>query len=467
MSATCSRTRTTSCSPGRSQRSWRSGPRNLGIDPDEVDRRVADVAATFGLTDRLAEHPYRLGYPIRKLVGIASVVAMQPSILVLDEPTTGQDHRTSDAIRTVLQDVRDTGVTIVCVTHDMELVAALADRLVVLRDGRVEADGTARAVFADTATMAATRLRPPQITRSRWRCRAWRAIRRPWRSQNSSTPCGQATTSRHGRPVDAPARTVDRARSRDVVAAPREPARQAHLAPGGDRVRAGHVRPGPAAGRRRARVRRLRRRRDRGAVARGVLIFVPVAASMLVIADAGARRVWGDLHRDRRGRSAEPLWSRHAARPVARRTHPGRRGRRARRPRDHPSVRPVRRARPPPRPVPFQLHAVDDAAARADPPARGLDRARRPTVARDAEQRLRGDPAVVRARVRRRVRARAAAFDQPGVEGVRLEPPADVIPADRFGPRDALLVLAGLGAGVVGSSPASSCGASTRRSWGR
>ncbi len=141
------------------------GPRNLGIDPDEVDRRVADVAATFGLTDWLAEHPYRLGYPIRKLVGIASVVAMQPSILVLDEPTTGQDHRTSDAIRTVLQDVRDTGVTIVCVTHDMELVAALADRLVVLRDGRVEADGTARAVFADTATMAATRLRPPQITR--------------------------------------------------------------------------------------------------------------------------------------------------------------------------------------------------------------------------------------------------------------------------------------------------------------
>jgi energy-coupling factor transport system ATP-binding protein len=141
------------------------GPRNLGIDPGEVDRRVADVAATFGLTDRLAEHPYRLGYPIRKLVGIASVVAMRPSILVLDEPTTGQDHRTSDAIRTVLQDVRDTGVTIVCVTHDMELVAALADRLVVMREGRVEADGTPRTVFADTATMVATRLRPPQITR--------------------------------------------------------------------------------------------------------------------------------------------------------------------------------------------------------------------------------------------------------------------------------------------------------------
>jgi energy-coupling factor transport system ATP-binding protein len=141
------------------------GPRNLGLEPKEVDRRVAEVAATFGLTDHLAEHPYRLGYPIRKLVGIASVVAMRPSILVLDEPTTGQDHRTSDGIRAVLGDVRDAGTTIVCVTHDMELVAALADRLVVMREGRLAADGTPRAVFADTATMAATRLRPPQITR--------------------------------------------------------------------------------------------------------------------------------------------------------------------------------------------------------------------------------------------------------------------------------------------------------------
>ena len=141
------------------------GPRNLGIEPAEVDRRVAEVASTFGFTDRLGEHPYRLGYPIRKLVGIASVVAMRSPILVLDEPTTGQDHRTSDAIRAVLADLHRTGVTIVCVSHDMELVAALADRLVVMRDGRVEADGTPRAVFADAATMAAARLRPPQIAR--------------------------------------------------------------------------------------------------------------------------------------------------------------------------------------------------------------------------------------------------------------------------------------------------------------
>jgi energy-coupling factor transport system ATP-binding protein len=141
------------------------GPRNLGVAAGEVDRRVAEVAAMFGLADRLPEHPYRLGYPVRKLVGIASVVAMRPSILVLDEPTTGQDHRTSEAIGAVLQDVRDAGTTIVCVTHDMELVATLADRMVVMREGRLAADGTPRSVFADSATMAATRLRAPQITR--------------------------------------------------------------------------------------------------------------------------------------------------------------------------------------------------------------------------------------------------------------------------------------------------------------
>ena len=141
------------------------GPRNLGVDPGDVERRVAEVAAAFGLTDRLAEHPYRLGYPLRKLVGIASVVAMQSPILVLDEPTTGQDHRTVNAIRDVLQDLHRGGVTIVCVSHDMELVATLADRLVVLRDGQVVADGAPRSVFADRATMTSTGLRPPQIAR--------------------------------------------------------------------------------------------------------------------------------------------------------------------------------------------------------------------------------------------------------------------------------------------------------------
>jgi energy-coupling factor transporter ATP-binding protein EcfA2 len=141
------------------------GPRNLGIAEAEIAQRVGEVAEAFGLTGQLGDHPYHLGFPIRKLVSIASVVTMRPSIMVLDEPTTGQDHRTTDAIVRVIRELRDSGVTVVCISHDMDLVVAVADRVVVLQAGRVVADGTPRVVLADQAIMSRTRLRPPQVTR--------------------------------------------------------------------------------------------------------------------------------------------------------------------------------------------------------------------------------------------------------------------------------------------------------------
>ena len=140
------------------------GPRNLGVAPDEIDARVASVAETLQLADVLTVHPYRLPLPIRKLVTIASVLTMRPSVLVLDEPTTGQDHRTSRRITEVIDRVRAGGTTVVCVTHDMTLLAAISDRAVVLHDGRIAADESPRAVLSDRALMAATRLRPPQVT---------------------------------------------------------------------------------------------------------------------------------------------------------------------------------------------------------------------------------------------------------------------------------------------------------------
>jgi energy-coupling factor transporter ATP-binding protein EcfA2 len=140
------------------------GPRNLGVPPEEVDARVASIARILQLTDTLAMHPYRLPLPMRKLVTIASVLTMRPSVLVLDEPTTGQDHRTSRRIAEVIDGVRAGGTTVVCVTHDMSLLAVASDRVVVLHEGRIAADGTPRAILSDRALMAATRLRPPQIT---------------------------------------------------------------------------------------------------------------------------------------------------------------------------------------------------------------------------------------------------------------------------------------------------------------
>ena len=117
------------------------GPRNLGVAADEIDDRIASVTETLQLTDVLPMHPYRLPLPMRKLVTIASVLTMRPSVLVLDEPTTGQDHRTSRRITEVIDAVRAGGTTIVCVTHDMSLLAAVSDRVVVLHEGRSQRTG--------------------------------------------------------------------------------------------------------------------------------------------------------------------------------------------------------------------------------------------------------------------------------------------------------------------------------------
>ena len=140
------------------------GPRNLGVPPDEIDRRVASVAAALGLADILDASPHRLPFPLRKLVAIASVLTMRPALLVLDEPTTGQDEATTRRIVELVEAQRDAGTTVICATHDLSLVGRVADRVVVLAAGAVTADGPPRALFSDRSLLAGARLAPPQIT---------------------------------------------------------------------------------------------------------------------------------------------------------------------------------------------------------------------------------------------------------------------------------------------------------------
>jgi energy-coupling factor transport system ATP-binding protein len=140
------------------------GPRNLGVSAAEIGDRATDVAKALGLEQHLEDHPHRLPLPLRKLVSIASVLTMRTAVLVLDEPTTGQDHRTAVRIAEVIRTTAASGTTVVLVSHDMPLVAEIADRVVVMDAGRVVADGPPRAVLGDGALTAATRLAPPQIT---------------------------------------------------------------------------------------------------------------------------------------------------------------------------------------------------------------------------------------------------------------------------------------------------------------
>lgn len=140
------------------------GPRNIGVPEDEIAVRVAEAVEFFGLQEYIEEHPYRVSFPVRKLVGIASIVAMRPPIIIFDEPSTGQDHNTTQIINDLMRKLREQGTTVVCVSHDMPLLADVVERVIVMKSTEIIADATPREVFADKTLMARTNLQAPQIT---------------------------------------------------------------------------------------------------------------------------------------------------------------------------------------------------------------------------------------------------------------------------------------------------------------
>jgi ABC-type cobalt transport system, ATPase component len=141
------------------------GPHNLGLSKTEVKRRVDDAAAAVGLTKYLTENPLFLSKGQRQRVAFASVLAMRPEILVLDEPTTGQDYQEGLEIMEMVKAMNEQGHTIIFVTHDMELVARYAKRVVVLSQGRVLLDDSSNNVFYQPEILQQTNLFPPQIAR--------------------------------------------------------------------------------------------------------------------------------------------------------------------------------------------------------------------------------------------------------------------------------------------------------------
>ena len=110
----------------------------------------------------LERSPYRLSEGEKKRVTFAAVMAWQPEIIVLDEPTTGQDKPFRDGLTQLLGELRARGQTVILVTHDLEFAEVNAGRWVVLAGGRVVADGPPGAVMADEAAMAAANLLPTQ-----------------------------------------------------------------------------------------------------------------------------------------------------------------------------------------------------------------------------------------------------------------------------------------------------------------
>ncbi|HEY7464707.1 MAG TPA: ABC transporter ATP-binding protein [Candidatus Limnocylindria bacterium] len=143
------------------------GPRNVGLRGDALRNAVDRALAAVGLADAAAANPYDLGGSRRKLLALASVVAMETPVLVMDEPTTGQDLAGVAVVRSIMRSARQAGRTLIAISHDMEFVAAEFERVIVMGGGRVLADGPPAIVFAADAwrTLESTYLEPPLAAR--------------------------------------------------------------------------------------------------------------------------------------------------------------------------------------------------------------------------------------------------------------------------------------------------------------
>ncbi|MBR7112281.1 MAG: energy-coupling factor transporter ATPase [Clostridia bacterium] len=143
------------------------GPRNIGLDEEEVARRVAEAATLVGLPkDLLDRSPFELSGGEKRRAAIAGIMAMKPEILVLDEPAAGLDPRGRDIILNAIRSYgKHTGATVIIVSHSMEDMAAYCDDIVVMAHAKVALSGTRDEVFANAEALTAVGLDVPQITR--------------------------------------------------------------------------------------------------------------------------------------------------------------------------------------------------------------------------------------------------------------------------------------------------------------
>ena len=143
------------------------GPKNMGLSQQEIDRRVRDAAAFVGLDEGLlSKSPFELSGGQKRRVAIAGVIAMEPRVLILDEPSAGLDPA---GRRSLLENIRtyhrQKGTTVVMVSHSMDEVAENVDRIIVLADAGVVMSGTPHEVFSRAEELVAVGLNVPQVTR--------------------------------------------------------------------------------------------------------------------------------------------------------------------------------------------------------------------------------------------------------------------------------------------------------------
>ncbi|MEM3874502.1 MAG: ABC transporter ATP-binding protein [Candidatus Bathyarchaeia archaeon] len=137
--------------------------KNFGFSQDIIEKRVEWALNLLGLTQYRKTSPFMLSGGERKRVALASVLAWDPKILILDEPTIGQDYQQKEKLRQFILQMKAQEKTVVIVTHDVEFVAECSPRVVLMRGGKIVADGEARKILTDPEILEQASIVPPQI----------------------------------------------------------------------------------------------------------------------------------------------------------------------------------------------------------------------------------------------------------------------------------------------------------------
>jgi len=141
----------------------RFGPQHQIKDPAEVERRVQSALAEMDLLDVAHEHPLALSKGDRERVAVAAVLALEPEVLIFDEPTTGQDYAGAMRIMNMIRRLHSEGRTILIITHHLYLLPGYVNRVVLVGDGQILLDAPIRRAFNETDLLRQTYLVPPQI----------------------------------------------------------------------------------------------------------------------------------------------------------------------------------------------------------------------------------------------------------------------------------------------------------------
>jgi len=137
--------------------------KNFGFKEEAIEKRITWALNLLGLTQYRKTSPFMLSGGERKRVALASVLAWDPQILILDEPTIGQDYQQKEKLRQFIIQMQTQGKTIVIVTHDVEFVAECNPRVILMKEGQIVADGKGKEILTDTAVLAKSAIVLPQI----------------------------------------------------------------------------------------------------------------------------------------------------------------------------------------------------------------------------------------------------------------------------------------------------------------